>query len=81
MKLHFSRNPNPRLAVAVARLLDTEIEFQFAEPMAPGQSERYRPPNPNLLLPILEHASARTLGNRCDCLLAITARRLELLAN
>ncbi|KAA0688110.1 glutathione S-transferase family protein [Neorhizobium sp. P12A] len=61
MKLHFSRNPNPRLAVAVARLLDTEIEFQFAEPMAPGQSERYRPLNPNLLLPILEHDGRRAL--------------------
>ncbi len=61
MKLYFSRNPNPRLAVAVAQLLGTEVEFQFAEPMAPGQSERYRPLNPNLLLPILERSGRRTL--------------------
>lgn len=60
MKLYFSRNPNPRLAVAVARFLKTDIEFEFAEPMALGQSERYLPLNPNLLLPILERPG-RTL--------------------
>ncbi len=53
MKLLFSRNPNPRLAVAVARYLGAEIEFEFAAPFAPGQAERYRPLNPNLSLPIL----------------------------
>lgn len=53
MKLLFSRNPNPRLAVAVARHLGAKIEFEFAAPLAPGQSERYRALNPNLLLPIL----------------------------
>jgi glutathione S-transferase len=53
MKLLFSRNPNPRLAVAVARHLEAEVEFEFAAPRAPGQSERYRALNPNLLLPIL----------------------------
>ncbi|KAF1707086.1 glutathione S-transferase family protein [Pseudoxanthomonas sacheonensis] len=53
MKLLFSRNPNPRLAVAVARHLNAEVDFEFAAPMAPGQRERYRPLNPNLLLPIL----------------------------
>ena len=54
MKLYFSRNPNPRLAVAVARYLKTNVEFEFASPRAPDQGERYRPLNPNLLLPILE---------------------------
>lgn len=53
MKLLFSRNPNPRLAVAVARHVGAEIEFEFASPFAPGQAERYRPLNPNLSLPIL----------------------------
>lgn len=53
MKLYFSRNPNPRLAVAVARYLGAKIEFEFASPFAPGQAERYRPLNPNLSLPIL----------------------------
>ncbi len=54
MKLYFSRNPNPRLAVAAARFLRAEVAFEFAEPLAPGKAERYRPLNPNLLLPILE---------------------------
>ena len=53
MKLLFSRNPNPRLAVAVARHLEVEVEFEFAAPQAPGQGERYRALNPNLLVPIL----------------------------
>lgn len=53
MKLFFSRNPNPRLAVAVARCLDANIEFEFASPLAPGEAERFLPLNPNLLLPIL----------------------------
>lgn len=56
MKLLFSRNPNPRLAVAVARHLEAKIEFEFAAPFAPGQAERYRPLNPTLLLPILVDA-------------------------
>lgn len=54
MKLYFSRNPNPRLAVAVARHLDANIDFEFASPLDPGQSGRFKPLNPNLLLPILE---------------------------
>ncbi|RWB67398.1 MAG: glutathione S-transferase family protein [Mesorhizobium sp.] len=53
MKLMFSRNPNPRLAVATARYLKAEIAFEFASPMAPGQAERYQALNPNLTLPIL----------------------------
>ncbi|CCV04592.1 putative glutathione S-transferase [Mesorhizobium metallidurans STM 2683] len=53
MKLLFSRNPNPRLAVAVARTLKANVEFEFASPMAPGEVERYRRLNPNLSLPIL----------------------------
>ena len=56
MKLYFSRNPNPRLAVAVARFLGFEGAFAHAAPLAPGQSDRFRPLNPNLLLPILEIA-------------------------
>jgi len=60
MKLLFSRNPNPRLAVAVARHVGAEIEFEFASPFAPGQAERYRPLNPNLSLPILV-ASGKSL--------------------
>lgn len=53
MKLFFSRNPNPRLGVAVARHLGAKVAFEFASPMAPGQAERFRPLNPNLSLPLL----------------------------
>jgi glutathione S-transferase len=53
MKLYFSRNPNPRLAVAVARHLGAEVAFEFASPFAPGEAARFRPLNPNLSLPIL----------------------------
>jgi glutathione S-transferase len=56
MKLFFSRNPNPRLAVAVARHVGANLEFEFAAPFAPGQAERFRPLNPNLSLPILVNA-------------------------
>ena len=51
--LYFSRNPNPRLAVAVARHLQAPVTFEWAAPLAPGQAERYRPLNPSLRLPIL----------------------------
>jgi len=54
--LYFSRNPNPRLAVAVARHLAAPVTFEFAAPLAPGQADRYRPLNPSLRLPILEEA-------------------------
>jgi glutathione S-transferase len=54
--LYFSRNPNPRLAVAVAKYLDAPIRFEFAAPFAPDQQERFRKLNPNLTIPILvEH--------------------------
>jgi len=53
MKLLFSRNPNPRLAVAVARHLQAPVDFEFAAPLASGQAERYLPLNPCLRLPIL----------------------------
>ena len=61
MKLHYSRNPNPRLAVAVARHLGSPVEFVFAAPFAPGQAERYRPLNPSLSIPILEEEGRRSL--------------------
>ena len=55
--LHYSRNPNPRLAVAVARHLSAPVAFAFAAPFAPGQSEKYRALNPTLRIPILEEAT------------------------
>lgn len=61
MKLHYSRNPNPRLAVAVARHLGSPVDFVFASPFAPGQAETYRPLNPSLSIPILEEEGRRSL--------------------
>jgi glutathione S-transferase len=54
MKLYFSRNPNPRLAVAVAKHLGVDVELQFAAPKDPSRAQDYLHLNPNLLLPILE---------------------------
>lgn len=51
--LYFSRNPNPRLAVAVARHLMAPVTFEWASPLAPGEAERFRHLNPSLRLPIL----------------------------
>jgi glutathione S-transferase len=51
--LFFSRNPNPRLAVAAARYLAAPVDFEWAAPLAPGQAERFRPLNPSLRVPIL----------------------------
>lgn len=51
--LYFSRNPNPRLAVAVARYLAAPVSFEWAAPLAPGQAEKFRHLNPSLRLPIL----------------------------
>ena len=53
MKLYFSRNYNPRLAVAVARYLEAPVAFEFAAPFAPDQQARFRALNPSLRVPIL----------------------------
>ena len=58
MKIYFSRNFNPRLAVAVARHLDVDVEYEFAAPFEPSQRDRFRSLNPNLLLPILVEGDA-----------------------
>ncbi len=51
--LYFSRNPNPRLAVAAAKHLAAPVVYEFAAPLAPGQAEKFRPLNPSLRVPIL----------------------------
>lgn len=58
MKLYFSRNPNPRLAVSTARFLNAPVDYEFAAPLAPGQQEKFLPLNPNLRIPILEENGA-----------------------
>ncbi|MDR7297188.1 glutathione S-transferase [Pelomonas aquatica] len=54
--LYFSRNPNPRLAVATARHLAAPVTCEFAAPLAPGQAEKFLPLNASLRLPILAEA-------------------------
>ncbi|MBV8439639.1 MAG: glutathione S-transferase family protein [Hyphomicrobiales bacterium] len=52
-KLYFSRNLNPRLAVAAARFLKSPVEFEFVSPFSPEQREKFLKLNPNLSVPIL----------------------------
>ena len=52
-KLYFSRNYNPRLAVAAARYLNAPVEFEFASPFSPGERIKFLRLNPNLSVPIL----------------------------
>lgn len=53
MKLYYSRNLNPRVAVAVARHLGSPVEFVAATPMHPDHQEAFRPINPNTRVPVL----------------------------
>jgi glutathione S-transferase len=75
MRLYFSRNYNPRLAVAAARFLKSRVEFEFASPFSPQQREKFLKLNPNLSLPILEEGE-KTLWE-ADAI----ACRLSQLAN
>lgn len=53
MKLYYSLNSNPRVAVAVARYLNSPVEFVRASPRRPDHEEAFRPINPNTLVPVL----------------------------
>jgi glutathione S-transferase len=53
MKLYYSRNLNPRVAVAVARHLHSPVEFIRASPRDPANEEAFRRINPNTLVPVL----------------------------
>jgi glutathione S-transferase len=53
MKLYYSRNLNPRVAVAVARYLDSPVEFIRASPREPANEAAFRSINPNTLVPVL----------------------------
>ena len=60
MKLYYSHNLNPRVAVAVARYLQSPLEYVRASPRHPDQIEGFRLINPNALVPVLAD-SANTL--------------------
>jgi glutathione S-transferase len=53
MKLYYSPNLNPRVAVAVARHLNSPVEYIRASPRHPDHEEAFRPINPNTLVPVL----------------------------
>lgn len=61
MRLYFSRNYNPRLAVATARHLNANLTFEFAAPFAPDQADYFRRLNPNGSVPILLEDDGTTL--------------------
>ncbi|HEX4300748.1 MAG TPA: glutathione S-transferase family protein [Gammaproteobacteria bacterium] len=53
MRLYYSHNLNPRVAVAVARHLDSPLDFIRASPFRPDQIESFRKMNPNTRVPVL----------------------------
>jgi glutathione S-transferase len=59
MKLYYSRNLNPRVAVAVAKYLKSPIEFIRANPRSPREEESFRQINPNTLVPVLVEGQTR----------------------
>jgi len=61
MKLYYSHNSNPRLAVAVARQVRAPVELIRAAPFAPDQIEFFRTLNPNTRVPILVENGAPPL--------------------
>lgn len=61
MRLFYSRNYNPRLAVAVARYLDAPVAFEFASPFTPEHAARFLAMNPNQSIPILQEDDGTTL--------------------
>jgi len=53
VKLYYSMNLNPRVAVAVARHLGSPVEFIRASPRHPDHEDAFRQINPNTLVPVL----------------------------
>ncbi len=53
MKLYYSHNSNPRLAVAVARYTRAPVEFIFSTPKHPDHTAFFATLNPNTSVPIL----------------------------
>ncbi len=61
MKLHYSPNLNPRVAVAVAKYLNAPVEYVRADPQHPANTAAFLPLNPNALVPVLEEDDGSTL--------------------
>jgi glutathione S-transferase len=56
MKLYYSKNLNPRVAVAVAKHLGSNVEYVRANPRAPGEEAAFQSINPNGFVPVLVEA-------------------------
>jgi glutathione S-transferase len=53
MKLYYSPNLNPRVAVAVAKHLGSPVHYIRARPFHPAHMEAFRKINPNTRVPVL----------------------------
>lgn len=53
--LYYSHNVNPRVAVAVAKHLNSPVAFVLASPRDPLEREAFSLLNPNALVPVLKH--------------------------
>ena len=72
--LYYSRNPNPRLAVAVAQHLGSNVVYEFAAPFSPEQSAKFRTLNPSLRIPILlENGNSLWEADAIACRLSMRA--------
>lgn len=59
MKLYYSHNLNPRVAVAVAQYLKSPVEYVRARPRSPENTAAFRSLNPNALVPVLVEGESR----------------------
>ncbi|MDB5431685.1 MAG: Glutathione transferase [Caulobacter sp.] len=59
MKLYYSPNLNPRVAVATAKYLGSPVEYVRASPRAPQNTQAFRAINPNALVPVLVEGERR----------------------
>ncbi len=59
VKLYYSHNLNPRVAVAVARYLKSPVDYVRASPRRPDQIEAFTTINPNALVPVLVDGETR----------------------
>jgi glutathione S-transferase len=64
MKLYYSHNLNPRVAVAVAKYLQSPVQFIRANPRSPAEEEAFRAINPNTLVPVLVEGDGEGKGER-----------------
>ncbi|MBS0332979.1 MAG: glutathione S-transferase family protein [Proteobacteria bacterium] len=60
MKLYYSHNLNPRVAVAAAKHLSAPVDFVRASPQHPDNIRAFRAINPNALVPVLVEDDGRT---------------------